>query len=156
MPPPSLPLAPVSVSQPPTAGPSVLPMSRPREPLFLPSSQTDEQELVDHRMDEDHEPPRTQEPLFFPGTQLSQADQQAIRDSGLGIENMTAEELAEMLNGDGEDGDFEENQSEGTPGGTVGHGTGDMEGSFDIYDETEMEPTQQDGGPKAFRPLFED
>lgn len=50
---------------------------------------------------------QTQPPLFFPGSQLSQADQTAIRESGLGIEDMGAEELEAMLEGEGEEVAFD-------------------------------------------------
>ncbi len=49
------------------------------------------------------------EPLFFPGSQLSlsqplsQAAEAAIRGSGLGIENMSAAEFLDMLEGEGEE-----------------------------------------------------
>ncbi|EPQ56505.1 hypothetical protein GLOTRDRAFT_115739 [Gloeophyllum trabeum ATCC 11539] len=65
------------------------------------------------------------EPLFLPASQLSQAQEQAIRDSGLGIENMNAadqqiafvkEEHAEL--------DMEED-------------------SLSLYDESEILPTQE-------------
>ncbi|KAI0766623.1 Rad9-domain-containing protein [Trametes elegans] len=52
---------------------------------------------------------RQREPLFLPGSQLSQlapADEAAIIESGLGIEHMTAEELADMLEGDAEEVEF--------------------------------------------------
>ncbi|CDO73327.1 hypothetical protein BN946_scf185008.g90 [Trametes cinnabarina] len=49
------------------------------------------------------------EPLFLPASQLSQLPPEAeaaIIDSGLGIEHMTAEELADMLEGDAEEVEF--------------------------------------------------
>ncbi|KAJ6609871.1 Rad9-domain-containing protein [Mycena sp. CBHHK59/15] len=48
-------------------------------------------------------PSRAREPLFLPASQLSAADEEIIRNTGLGIENMNAEELEMMLEGDGEE-----------------------------------------------------
>lgn len=114
--------------------------------------------------------PRDDEPLFLPGTQLSQAEQDVIRGSGLGIESMTAGEFAAMLEGDADEIDFDLGFSPGIKPGSISKSS-----SLDIYDEMEMEPTQPDGGPKvsrrrghdhmdvsntrnpqAFKPLFED
>jgi len=48
------------------------------------------------------------EPLFLPeSSQLSVAREQAIRSSGLGVENMNADELAQMLDGEGEEVAFD-------------------------------------------------
>lgn len=48
------------------------------------------------------------EPLFLPGSsQLSAAHEQAIRSSGLGVENMDADELAQILDGEGEEVAFD-------------------------------------------------
>jgi len=49
---------------------------------------------------------RHNEPLFLPASQLSVVEEAVIRSAGLGIENMNAAELAEMLEGDGEEVDF--------------------------------------------------
>ncbi|CCL98611.1 uncharacterized protein FIBRA_00613 [Fibroporia radiculosa] len=150
MPPPSLP-PPLAMSAPREAFVSLSealfpPPSHPRktEPLFLPSSQPSEENVSIH------ERRVLREPLFLPGTQLSQADEQAIRESGLGIEHMTAEELTAMLEGDAEDVNF------GVANGERDQDRCERETSLDIYDEMEMGPTQRSGGPKAFRPLFED
>ena len=50
------------------------------------------------------------EPLFLPCSQLSQAEIQVLRSTGLGIEEMNADELAEMLEGEGEEVDFPPSQ----------------------------------------------
>lgn len=84
MPPPATPsrsqshsqLEPPSQAQPQSQGPS-----QGREPLFLPSSQVS----IAH---------------------LSQQAEEAIRGSGLGIENMDADEFLDMLEGEGEEVDF--------------------------------------------------
>lgn len=53
-------------------------------------------------------PPNAREPLFLPSSsQLSIADEEVIRASGLGIEKMNAEELEAMLEGDGEEVAFD-------------------------------------------------
>ncbi|KAL6307276.1 Rad9-domain-containing protein [Sparassis latifolia] len=97
--------------------------------------------------------PRPREPLFFPSSQLSQAAQDAIRESGLGIENMTAEEFEAMLEGDGEEVGLDPDEELGNLFHDVPSDAG--QDSLDIYD-VEMEPTQSDEGTKAFKPLFED
>lgn len=80
---------------------------------------------------------RDEEPLFLPGTQLSQA----LRESGLGLESMTAGEFAAMLEGDAEEVEFDED-------------SGGREASLEIVDgeedvEMEMAPTQPGGGAKV-------
>ncbi|KZT10137.1 uncharacterized protein LAESUDRAFT_722303 [Laetiporus sulphureus 93-53] len=124
------------------------------EPLFLPSSQPYEEELIRPGMSQVSHTPlsRTQEPLFLPGTQLSQADQYTIRSSGLGIENMTAEEFADMLEGEGEEVDFGDGKGEDKLSGQDDEG--EREGSLNIYEE--MQATQVEAGTRTFRPLFED
>jgi len=52
------------------------------------------------------ENPRQDEPLFLPSSQLSVTALEVIRSTGLGIENMNAAEIAEMLEGEGEEVDF--------------------------------------------------
>src|SRR5204863_5423270 len=42
------------------------------------------------------------EPLFLPSSQMSDAQREVLRSTGLGIEDMTDEELTEMLEGEGE------------------------------------------------------
>lgn len=46
------------------------------------------------------------EPLFLPCSQLSQAEIDVLKSTGLGIEDMNADELANMLDGEGEEVDF--------------------------------------------------
>jgi len=105
------------------------------------------------------------DPLFLPGSQLSVADEEAIRDSGLGIENMDADELAALLEGDGEEvgfdfgsqmgilqsgsGEFDDgpNQAEDDAMEEEGRGGGD---SFDIIEDMELEATHPNGGTKVF------
>lgn len=125
MPPPSL-RPPLPQNRPPTARPSSASAARAREPLFLPSSQPSEAE------GELRLPARDEEPLFLPGTQLSPA----LRESGLGLESMTAREFAAMLEGDAEEVDF---GSE--PSLEIVDGEGDV--------EMELAPTQPGGGAKV-------
>lgn len=95
------------------------------------------------------------EPLFLPGSQLSisLAASQAIKESGLGIETMGADEFMDMLEGDGEEVGFDFGSQqvgggEHEEGGGVammeqeqedGRGGGD---SFDGIEEMELEATQ--------------
>ena len=49
---------------------------------------------------------RKNEPLFLPSSQMSAADEELLRSTGLGIEAMDAQELADILEGEGEEVDF--------------------------------------------------
>ncbi|KAF9241540.1 Rad9-domain-containing protein [Melanogaster broomeanus] len=105
---------------------------------------------------------RAKTPLFFPLSQLSQADEQAIRESGLGVEYMDRDELVAMLEGDGEEVEFEIRTqvkgeiSEECPA-MAGKGEEDGGDSLELF-EDEFGPTQEGAmdGRKAFQPLFED
>ena len=73
--------------------------------------------------DEDPHLPRD-EPLFLPGSQLSQADQDLIREAGLGIENMNMDEFNAMMDDEGEE--------------VVYNGAGiDTDGVMDVHDQSE-------------------
>jgi cell cycle checkpoint control protein RAD9A len=103
--------------------------------------------------------PPEAEPLFLPGSQMSVEEEALIRSTGLGIENMTAEEITEMLEGEGEEYAMPPTQRS------------EMD-DFALFDDTEMEPTQTGDASKvnclfsrfyvelrfmqAFQPLFED
>ncbi|EJD07267.1 uncharacterized protein FOMMEDRAFT_164289 [Fomitiporia mediterranea MF3/22] len=107
------------------------------------------------------------QPLFL-ASQLSAADIEAIRESGLGIEDMDAEEFAAMLDSEGVEVVVEKS----APTALDADNTGDqMEvGSERAKDELDhddpdedigMGPTQLETGAslsseKTFRPLFED
>ena len=103
----------------------------------------------------------SQDPLFLPGSQLSVADEEAIRDSGLGIESMGADELEALLEGDGEEvafdfgsqrkmsqmnsGEFNGNaimDRDDAMDGEEGRGAGNSSG---VIEDMEMEATQADG-----------
>jgi cell cycle checkpoint control protein RAD9A len=49
---------------------------------------------------------RKNEPLFLPSSQMSAADEELLRSTGLGIEAMDAQALADMLEGEGEEVNF--------------------------------------------------
>ncbi|KAI0819150.1 Rad9-domain-containing protein, partial [Trametes gibbosa] len=117
------------------------------------------------------QPRQGQEPLFLPGSQLSQLPagaEAAIIASGLGIEHMTAEELEDMLEGDGEEVEFSTQRSVCavlgvSPGGRLGTnmdedeeiefdddvGHGQRRDSFELMEDVEMAPTQNEGGTKV-------
>lgn len=78
--------------------------------------------------------PPAEEPLFLPASQLSVADQERLESTGLGIERMTAAELAAMMDDEDEDLDFEmpPTQREG------------MMNDYQLFDDTEMVPTQNE------------
>jgi cell cycle checkpoint control protein RAD9A len=114
--------------------------SHPRAPLFYPESSQ-----VDPPADpwSDQQSRQTQGaklPLFFPLSQLSQADEQAIRESGLGVEYMTQEELEAMLEGDGEEVEFE--AIEVHAGGASESEEGGGSESLELF-EDEFGPTQE-------------
>ncbi|KAH9940833.1 Rad9-domain-containing protein, partial [Epithele typhae] len=107
------------------------------------------------------------EPLFLPGSQLSQLPldrQQEIIDSGLGIENMTAEEFEAMFDPDA-DADVEAEPKPQAPG-ALRFGDDDNDDdvrwpddsppapdSLELVDvddvDVEMAPTQSEGGSRV-------
>ncbi|KAJ7462242.1 Rad9-domain-containing protein [Mycena galericulata] len=116
--------------------------SMPPPPVPQRSYPTQPEEMADAQMTP--VPSRKREPLFLPmsSSQLSAVDEQIIRDTGLGIENMDAEELEMMLEGDGEEVTFNKNDEMDT-------------GPTD--DDVEFAATQSsDDQSKGFQPLFED
>jgi cell cycle checkpoint control protein RAD9A len=100
------------------------------------------------------------EPLFLPeSSQLSTAHEQAIRSSGLGIEIMNADELAQMLDGEGEEVAYDfslqksPNEAHQNP---QGHEEGETDhlDSFDLQiEEGGFEPTQVSDSSKESPPL---
>ena len=98
------------------------------------------------------------EPLFLPGSQVSipLAASQAIKESGLGIEAMGADEFIDMLEGDGEEVGFDFT-SQRVGAGDRGEAGDDAmieleedgkggEDSFDVIEEMELEATQVNAG----------
>ncbi len=107
-----------------------------------------------HRLRQQPLAAATQEPLFFPATQMTQADVEAFKAAGLG----DAEDLEVLL----DDGDTLEDDLngggdmivDGSPGGDGGWGDatqGDGDGT--LMEATQI-PLRDDH--KAFRPLFDD
>lgn len=95
------------------------------------------------------------EPLFIPASQLSAKEEALIRSTGLGIENMNAAELAEMLEGEGEEVDFSHlSQPEmHTPSQTVFYNNDFMQvdepDSLELVDDTGLNATQSNGVEKV-------
>ncbi|KAJ8587447.1 hypothetical protein M405DRAFT_863720 [Rhizopogon salebrosus TDB-379] len=106
---------------------------------------------------------RDRTPLFYPLSQLSQTDEEVIRASGLGIENMDRDELEAMLEGEGEEVDFDFGASQNlikVEDGDSAMLSADDPESLELVEDSSIEfgPTQDDvgGRKKAFQPLFED
>ncbi|KAI0063981.1 hypothetical protein BV25DRAFT_1801221 [Artomyces pyxidatus] len=126
-------------------------------------------------------PPRAQsqapahEPLFLPSSQMSAADEEALRASGLGVDRMDADEFNAMFEDEGvEVGDYaEEHHTEDAPaedpfpeglreisphvepeeeleGGFGQQNYEERPQSLELFDDTEMGPTQN-GGNKVCR-----
>ncbi|KAF8210184.1 Rad9-domain-containing protein, partial [Mycena galopus ATCC 62051] len=95
-------------------------------------------------------PSRHKEPLFLPmSSQMSAADEQVLRDTGLGIEDMNAEDLEMMLEGDGEEVEFTASQMPTKQSNVVV--------MDDAGDDVEFGATQlSDDNSRGFQPLFED
>ena len=146
-----------------------------RDPLFYPQSSQIVPPPVTSIRERPTQIQRSKTPLFFPLSQLSQQDEQTIRESGLGIENMNREELEAMLEGDGEEVEFDIAKDMDSRSGFSNEG-GDSGGSLDLF-EDEFGPTQdgdKDGRKvsgfwlffpishesktdfQVFQPLFED
>lgn len=77
------------------------------DPLFYPLSSQIVPPPVPLTCERPTQTQRAKTPLFFPMSQLSQRDEQTIRESGLGVEYMNREELEAMLEGDGEEVEFD-------------------------------------------------
>ncbi|KAJ3999627.1 Rad9-domain-containing protein [Lentinula boryana] len=99
---------------------------------------------------------RQEPPLFLPGSsQVSVSDEAALRESGLGIEQMSVEEFSEML-----EGHEEEVNVEGLPPNSLSP-EGQNVTIVEEEDEPNFTPTQSEGtsihdNSRAFYPLFED
>ncbi|KAJ7901782.1 Rad9-domain-containing protein [Mycena olivaceomarginata] len=79
--------------------------SMPPPPVPQRSFQSQHDETFDAQMTPG--PSRHKEPLFLPmSSQMSAADEQVLRDTGLGIEDMNAEELERMLEDEGDEVEF--------------------------------------------------
>ncbi|KAG1742819.1 Rad9-domain-containing protein [Suillus lakei] len=133
------------------------------EPLFYPQSSQLISDGPSGSPEVGRAKARDRTPLFYPLSQLSQADKELIRASGLGIENMNQDELEAMLEGEGEEVDFEFAASQNLTNVKDGDSamlSDDNPESFELVEDTgtEFGPTQDDvgGRKKAFQPLFED
>ena len=95
---------------------------------------------------------RDRTPLFYPLSQLSQADEEVIRASGLGIENMNKDELEAMLEGEGEEVAFDfapsQNLTKVEDEDSAMLAADDDPESFELVEDTGTEygPTQGDFG----------
>lgn len=97
-----------------------------------------------------------QEPLFLPSSQLSVADEEVLRSTGLGIEHMDAGELADLLDGEGEEVAFDfasQDSNYQRPAGSPDGANGPE--SFELEDDAaEIPPTQNSMDNKVGRPLL--
>ncbi|KAF7361933.1 hypothetical protein MVEN_00538300 [Mycena venus] len=120
--------------------------SMPPPPVLQRSYQSHHEETFDAQMTPG--PSRHEEPLFLPmSSQMSAADEQILRETGLGIEEMNADELEMMLEGDGEEVEFTGSQMPTKPDVNMV----DMD---DAGDDMEFGATQS--SDRGFQPLFED
>ncbi|KAI0319386.1 Rad9-domain-containing protein [Amylostereum chailletii] len=107
----------------------------------------------------------SEEPLFLPASQMSAADEVALRQSGLGgIDGMDADDFHAMFEDDGEevgagsdtnDSIYPPPQSSAARAGQDNH----RQDNFDMIDDAEMGPTQTGSSQeesKVFTPLFDD
>lgn len=136
---------------------SHIPGSMP-PPSFIPnrgiSQVPQSQEIGRNRVASSFDPrPSMQhkEPLFLPSSQMSAADEEVLRATGLGVESMDAHELADLLDGEGEEVDFSY-ASQRTNEMEV-----DEQDSLELVEEGGLSATQSShNGDKTFQPLFED
>ncbi|KAG6850968.1 hypothetical protein H0H93_005837 [Arthromyces matolae] len=100
------------------------------------------------------------EPLFLPSSsQLSVSDQEILRATGLGIEIMGADELSELLEGDGEEVAFDfasQNPSYNNSVDRREDARDEQQESFELEDGAEIPPTQTLDDSKSFQALFDD
>ncbi|KAG5733244.1 Cell cycle checkpoint control protein RAD9A [Termitomyces sp. T112] len=96
------------------------------------------------------------EPLFLPSpSQLSAVDKEVLCATGLGIEAMDANELAEMLDGEGEEVVFDFASQD--PKRPESNDDRQRSESFELEcDAAEIPPTQNSEDAKTFQALFDD
>lgn len=125
------------------------------EPLFYPQSSQLISDGPSGSPEVGRAKARDRTPLFYPLSQLSQADKEVIRASGLGIEDMNQYELEAMFEGEGEEVDFEFTASQNLTnmeGGDSAMLSVDDPESFELVEDigTELGPTQDNvGGRKV-------
>ncbi|KAJ3923889.1 Rad9-domain-containing protein [Lentinula edodes] len=95
-------------------------------------------------------------PLFLPGSsQLSILDEVALRESGLGIEHMSAEEFNDMFEAHGEEVNIEEVPPNPNSTAQTDRIGGGLEEDA-MFTPTQTGDTLSNDEPRAFYPLFED
>ncbi|KAJ3512262.1 hypothetical protein NLJ89_g3623 [Agrocybe chaxingu] len=93
-------------------------------------------------------------PLFLPSSQTSTAEE-ILRSTGLGVEHMDADELADLLEGEGEEVDF--SQRHALRDYCSDSMQVDQPDSLELLEDTGFDATQSSGATdKSFQPLFED
>ncbi|KAF8813922.1 hypothetical protein BYT27DRAFT_7250794 [Phlegmacium glaucopus] len=103
------------------------------------------------------------EPLFLPSSQMSAADEELLRSTGLGIEAMDAQELTDLLEGEGEEVDFSyvsqpPKDFKKSDRNTFDDDEMQVDGpeSFELVEDCILDATQSDDINRSFQPLFED
>lgn len=92
------------------------------------------------------------EPLFLPSSQMSEANVEILRSTGLGLENMDSAELAELLEGEGEEVDFSYMSQQPPRASPLSKGVGEGEGGSDHG----MEVDEQDSFELAGLPATQE
>ena len=88
-------------------------------------------------------PSKQKEPLFLPSSQMSAADEEVLKSTGLGIETMNANELADLLDGEGEEVDF--TYVSQVPSSQYGEADTDQGGDYMQVDEPDSLELVEDG-----------
>ncbi|PPQ63670.1 hypothetical protein CVT24_004555 [Panaeolus cyanescens] len=102
------------------------------------------------------------DPLFLPSSQMSDAQREILRSTGLGLENMTVEELTEMMEDEGVEVDFSQPMTQPRAYDTVpkkGDARMDVDApqSSDFLDDGSYLATQESqDASRTFQPLFDD
>lgn len=101
------------------------------------------------------------EPLFLPSSQMSQQDMDALRASGLGVDDMDADEFMAMMEDEGEEVGVSLEEALGPPqGGGTGAGNRASESGSETEPESDMEmldelgPTQSLDGNKVCKAIL--
>jgi cell cycle checkpoint control protein RAD9A len=147
-------------------------------PSFIPNrgvpqlSQSHELGQNDVQPSFDPQPSMKQrEPLFLPSSQMSTANEEVLRATGLGVESMDAHELADLLEGEGEEVDF----SFASQRAVENNMEVDEQDSLELFDDVGLSATQSSHSgdrvcsslslvivfkiflhSQTFQPLFED
>lgn len=106
--------------------------------------------------------PTKSEPLFLPSSQMSTADEEVLRSTGLGIESMSVDELNDLLEGEGEEVDFSymSQQPQNTQGDPNPNLEVDEPDSFELEGALSATQTSEDSDRVCacfmFHPLLND